>query len=301
MVPNVSPACSLRSVYYESDVTDGPATTALVRSLRHPLSVRLWHWLTAVAVGGLLFTGFNIFNIHPRLYWGEVGNAHTRPIIAFESSEVGGPHPTTHPAPTVFRVGTHRWDLTGHLGAVVDAGEDGLYFMIVDTPESWHFGGMRAWHFVFAWLLFLSWASYSVYLLIGGRLRHTLLPSVQQLTSRAIVQDLWDHLRLRSPRGEAARHYNLLQKLSYLLILFGVIPLLVVTGLTMSNAVTARFPELYALFGGRQSARTIHALCALALCLFVLVHLVQLFVAGFVNEVRSMVTGYFDVPGEAGK
>jgi thiosulfate reductase cytochrome b subunit len=269
--------------------------------LRHPLAVRLWHWLTAVAAGGLLFTGFNILNVHPRLYWGEVGNVHTAPIIAIESSERGGAHPATHPSPTVLRIGSHRWDVTGHVGVALDAGEDGLYFMIVSTPESWHFGGMRAWHFVFAWLLFLSWACYALYLLLGGRLRRTLLPSGEQLTARAIGQDLWDHVRLRAPRGEAARHYNLLQKLSYLLILFVIIPLLVLTGLTMSNAVTARFPQLYALFGGRQSARTVHALCALALSLFILVHIVQLFVAGFVNELRSMITGYFEVRSEAGK
>jgi thiosulfate reductase cytochrome b subunit len=275
--------------------------TIPVRVFRHPLSVRLWHWLTAVAVGGLLFTGFNIFNVHPRLYWGEVGNAHTQPIIAIESSEVGGPNPATHPAPTVLRLGSHRWNVTGHVGVALDAGEDGLYFEIVNTPASWHFGGNRAWHFVFAWLLFLAWACYSLYLLLAGRLRRTLLPSSRQLTARAIGQDLWDHLRLRSSRGEAARHYNLLQKLSYLLILFVAFPLMILTGLTMSNAVTARYPELYALFGGRQSARTLHALCAFALCLFILVHIVQLFVAGFFNEVRSMITGYFDIRGEAGK
>lgn len=271
------------------------------RVYRHPLSVRLWHWVTATAVAGLLFTGFNILNIHPRLYWGEVGNAHTNAIIALESTEPGGPLTATHPAPTAFRVGSHRWNVTGHLGVVVDAGEDGLYFMMVATPDSWHFGGMRAWHFVFAWTLFLAWACYSIYLLLGGRLRRTLLPSATQVRARAIVQDLWNHLRLRSPRGEAARHYNLLQKLSYLLILFGLVPLIVLSGLTMSNAVTARFPELYALFDGRQSARTIHALAAMALCLFIFVHIVQLFIAGFVNEMRSMITGYFELPPEAGK
>lgn len=271
------------------------------RVYRHPLSVRLWHWLTAATVVGLLFTGFNILNIHPRLYWGEVGNVHTTPIIALESTEAGGPRAATHPAPAAFRLGSHRWNVTGHLGVVVDAGEDGLYFMIVDTPESWHFGGMRAWHFAFAWMLFLAWACYGIYLLVGGRLRRTLLPSAGQVTAHAIAQDLWDHLRLHAPRGEAARHYNLLQKVSYLIVLFGLIPLMILSGLTMSNSVTARFPELYSLFSGRQSARTIHALSAVALCLFVFVHIVQLFVAGFINEVRSMITGYFEIQRGVGK
>jgi thiosulfate reductase cytochrome b subunit len=276
-------------------MTNSPQPPLKERVYRHPLAVRLWHWATAVTIAGLLFTGFNVFNVHPRLYWGEVGNAHTTAIIALESTEPGGPRPNTHPAPTGLRVGSHQWDVTGHVGTVLDAGEDGLYFMIVATPESWHFGAMRAWHFVCAWILFLTWACYSAYVLIGGRLNRTLLPSARQITARAIFQDLWNHLRLHAPRGEAARQYNLLQKLSYLIVLFGLIPLLVLTGLTMSNAVTARFPELFTLFGGRESARTIHALCALALCSFALIHIAQLFVAGFINEMRSMITGYFEI------
>jgi thiosulfate reductase cytochrome b subunit len=282
-------------------MTDGSARALCERMYRHPLSVRLWHWVTVATCAGLLFTGFNILNVHPRLYWGEVGNAHTTPVIALESTEAGGPRPSTHPTPAALRVGAHRWDVTGHLGTVLDAGEDGLYFMIVATPDSWQFGAMRAWHFACAWILFLTWACYSAYLLLGGRLRRTLLPGARQITARAIVQDLWDHLRLHRPRGEAARHYNLLQKMSYLIVLFGLIPLIVLSGLTMSNAVTARFPELYTLFGGRQSARTVHALCAMLLCLFACVHVVQVFVAGFINEVRSMITGYFEIPRQAPK
>lgn len=282
-------------------MADASANPPSERMYRHPLSVRLWHWFTVATVAGLLFTGFNILNVHPRLYWGEVGNAHTTPVIALESTEIGGPRASTHPAPAALRLGTHLWDVTGHLGAVVDAGEDGLYVMLVATPDSWQFGAMRAWHFACAWMLFLTWGCYSVYLLVGGRLRRTLLPAATQIKARAIVQDLWDHLRLHRPRGEAARHYNLLQKVSYLIVLFGLVPLIVLSGLTMSNAVTARFPELYALFGGRQSARTVHALCAALLCLFALVHILQVFVAGFFNEVRSMITGYFEIPREAPK
>jgi len=268
------------------------------RVYRHPFLVRLWHWITVAAIGGLVFTGFNILNIHPRLYWGEVGNASTPPIIALESTELGGPNPATHPAPTALRVGAHTWDVTGHLGAVFDAGGDGIYFLIVSTPDSWQFGAMRAWHFAAAWTLFLTWVGYSLYLFVGGRLVRTLLPTAKQTTVRAIAQDFWNHLRLRRSQGETAWHYNLLQKLSYLIVLFGLIPILVLSGITLSNGVTARFPELYGLFGGRQSARTIHALCAAAVCGFALVHVAQMFVAGFINELRSMVTGYFEIRRE---
>ena len=282
-------------------MSDRRANSTSVILYRHPLAVRLWHWSTAVAVCGLLLTGFCILNIHPRLYWGEVGNAGTKPIIALVSTEVGGPHATTHPVPAALSVGSRMWNVTGYLGGVWDVGPDGIYFVIALTPDSWQFGAMRAWHFACAWALLLAWIYYAAYLLASGRLRRTLLPTASQVTLRGIGQDVWNHLRLRRAHGEDGRHYNLSQKVSYLVVLFVLIPGAVLSGVTMSNSVTAQFPELYALFGGRQSARTIHALCATGLLLFVVVHIVQLFVAGFVNEVRSMITGYLSVGTEAPK
>jgi len=132
-------------------------------------------------------------------------------------------------------------------------------------------------------------------LLASGQLRSRLLPRVSQLRPRAIANDLLNHLKFHRATGEEAKSYNLLQKLSYLLVIFVLLPLMVLTGLTMSNAVGARFPELYSLFGGRESARTIHFLCAVGLVLFAMIHVVQLFVAGFLNEMRSMITGRFAI------
>ena len=184
------------------------------------------------------------------------------------------------PPPAVLRLGSHAWNVTGYLGAVLDLGPDGTYFLITMTPDSWQFGAMRAWHFACAWILVLTWSSYGAYVPISGRLRRTLLSSAAQVRPRALLQDIGDHLRLKKYRGEEARRYNTLQKVTYLAVLFVLIPLAIVSGLTLSNAVTARFPELYSLLGGRQSARTLHALCAAALFLFVVVHVAQLFVAG---------------------
>ena len=265
--------------------------------LRHRVPVRLWHWISVLAIVGLLFTGFCILNVHPRLYWGEVGNAYTPALLALESSEPGGPSPATHPAPAVLRFGNRQYDVTGRLGVVADAGGDGLYFLIANTPESWQFGAMRAWHFAIAWILVLGWIGYAIYLIASGEFRSRLLPQVSQLRPRAIANDVIKHLKLHRASGEEAKSYNLLQKLSYLAVIFVLLPLMILTGLTMSNAVTARFPELYSMFGGRESARTIHFLCAFALVLFAVIHLVQLFVAGFVNEMRSMITGRFAIPG----
>jgi thiosulfate reductase cytochrome b subunit len=263
--------------------------------LRHRLPVRLWHWISVLAVVGLLFTGFCILNIHPRLYWGEVGNAYTPALLALDSSEPGGPRPSTHPAPAVVVVGNRRFDVTGRLGVVADAGGDGLYFLIVNTPESWQFGAMRAWHFTIAWLLVLGWMTYAIYLITSGQLRARLLPRISQLRPGAIANDVLNHLRFHRATGEEAKSYNLLQKLSYLFVIFALLPLMVLTGLAMSNAITARFPEFCSLLGGRESVRTIHFLCAFALVLFAVIHVLQLFVAGFLNEMRSMITGRFAI------
>jgi thiosulfate reductase cytochrome b subunit len=114
------------------------------------------------------------------------------------------------------------------------------------------------------------------------------------------LADLWDHVRLRVPRGEAARRYNVLQKLAYLAVVFLLLPVMVLSGLTMSPAVTAAVPGLFDLFGGRQSARTIHFLVANLLVLFVLVHVVEVFLAGVVNGMRSMITGRYVIRPQVG-
>jgi thiosulfate reductase cytochrome b subunit len=112
---------------------------------------------------------------------------------------------------------------------------------------------------------------------------------------KAIPRSIWDHIRLKHPRGEAAKRYNVLQKLAYLgvLVLLG---LMVLTGLTMSPGIDASLPWLLDLFGGRQSARSIHFLSACLILLFVLVHVAEVVLAGPINEIRSMLTGFYRVP-----
>ena len=110
---------------------------------------------------------------------------------------------------------------------------------------------------------------------------------------RAILSDLWMHVRLKHATGAEALRYNLLQKLSYLTVLFILIPLMVATGMTMSNSAVAAFPWLIDVFQGRQTARTLHFICAMALLLFFVIHLFQVFVAGFGREMKSIITGYY--------
>src|SRR5258708_886087 len=125
-------------------------------------------------------------------------------------------------------------------------------------------------------------------LLLGGHLRRDLLPSGRDLAH--IGRSLWDHLRLRFPKGEEAKRYNVLQKLAYLATVFALGPLIVLAGLTMSPRLDASFPVLLDNFGGRQSARAIHFLCAAALLRFVVIHLVMVGLSGLCTNPRPIIT-----------
>jgi thiosulfate reductase cytochrome b subunit len=98
-------------------------------------------------------------------------------------------------------------------------------------------------------------------------------------------------LRLRIPPASSGPHYGLLQKCAYSLVLFLAAPLMVLTGLAMSPAVTAALPSLLRLFGGYQSARTVHFFTFVALLLFVFVHIVMVVKSGFRRQIRAMTMG----------
>jgi thiosulfate reductase cytochrome b subunit len=153
----------------------------------------------------------------------------------------------------------------------------------------------RRWHFFFAWALVLNGL---VYLTWGFASRHfarDLLPRRVELSH--IGREVLDHLRLRFRRGEAAKRYNVLQQLAYLLVIFGLFPLAILTGLTMSPGIDSVVPQLLTLFGGRQTARLIHFAAATGLVLFVIVHLVLVLVSGVWNNLRSIVIGWYDLGG----
>jgi thiosulfate reductase cytochrome b subunit len=162
--------------------------------------------------------------------------------------------------------------------------------------------GSRQWgrntHFLFSWIFAINGLVYVIWNLLRGGMLRRLLPSREQRSWRHIAAELRNHLRFRAPRGEAARHYNVLQKLSYLFVIFVLAPTIVLTGLAQAPGFTAAVPELLTLFGGKQSARSIHFICTVLLFGFVLVHVTQVFVAGVVNEIRSMITGRYVLPEE---
>jgi thiosulfate reductase cytochrome b subunit len=259
--------------------------------VRHRLSTRLWHWINAVTVFIMLMSGMMIFNAHPRLYWGQYGANFDRAWLQIGSVGDRG----------LVQVGDVRIETTGVLGLWKDP--DGVvrrraFPWWATIPSSYSLADARIWHFFFAWVLVLSCLAYWLTGIVNRHVRRDLLPRRGELRPRHIWREIRDHARLRFPAGAAALHYNILQKLAYLSVLFGLLPLIILTGLTMSPAVDAAWPWLPELFGGRQSARSIHFLCAFGLVLFILVHLLMVILAGPVNGIRSMITGRFRLPGE---
>ena len=251
---------------------------------RQHTATRVWHWINALAVFVMLMSGLMIFNAHPRLYWGKYGANHERPWLEIGSAGDAG----------YLRIGPVQLPTTGVLG--VSGGEQQAFPALVTIPSGYDLAAARTWHFAFAWLLVIPGLLYWMWSLWTRHAQRDLAPSREELRPASLWQDIKDHARLRFPTGAAARRYNILQKLSYLGVIFGLLPLMVLTGLTMSPAIDAAWPWLLTLLGGRQSARSIHFIVAALLAGFILVHLLMVLLAGPLNEVRSIVTGWYRLP-----
>ena len=168
------------------------------------------------------------------------------------------------------------------------------------TPEWMRAGqwlaGARHLHFLFAWLFVINGLIFTVYAVISRHLTRDLNPTGKDL--REIGKAVNDHIRLRHPKGEEAKRYNVLQKLAYLSVIFGLAPLIVLTGLTMSPTIDTAFPWLLTIFGGRQAARTIHFIACFSFVGFIVIHVSQVILTGFFNNIRSMITGWFVIKRE---
>lgn len=233
---------------------DRPLTRGRIDTWRHPLTVRLTHWLNVLAMTILVMSGINILMAHPHLYWG-IRSTFADPWMSFPM------------APDWLMVPMRR-DL----------------------------GAARGWHFLFAWIFVLNGLVYLAFITISGRLQRVIEPTRADLAD--IPHSVVEHARLKFPKGEAARRYNVLQKLTYLLVLLVLLPMMLATGLAMSPMMNAALPELLWILGGRQSARTLHFLAASGLVGFVFVHVALVVVAGFTNNMRSMITGWFVIEPE---
>jgi len=271
------------------DTSATPATRTLIR--RHSLTVRLSHWLNVLCMTVLLFSGLQIFNAHPSLYWGQYGADDDPSFISMQAVEDGDA------VKGVTRVGNLRFDTTGVLGlSNVDGEQTARGFPAWATLPSYQdLATGRRWHFFFAWLFVINGLIYMVYGFLARHFRRDLLPTKNELSPSHLGHEIADHARLRFPKGEQARHYNALQKLTYLLVIFVLLPLMIATGLTMSPSFNAFAPWLLDLFGGRQSARTLHFLTAFSLVAFVVVHVAMVLASGVFNNMRSMITGRYAI------
>jgi thiosulfate reductase cytochrome b subunit len=234
-------------------VDSAPATNVVPR---HSALVRITHWVATVCILALLFSGAEIVISHPRFYWGETGNPMTPSLFDL-------PIPASRP-----------WVNTG-------------YAFVLPDQNGWS----RNLHFEAAWVIMFTGLIYVISGLRGGHLRKHLLPTRANLTRTALLKEIANRVRFGRPDPEEAWSYNVLQKITYMLVIFILLPLAIWTGLAMSPAVVSVLPILATVFGGLQSARTIHFFVSVLLVLFLLIHVIMVCKAGFSNRMRAMVTG----------
>lgn len=232
-------------------VSEISRSDAETSSTVHSVNVRICHWVNVVACAYLLISGVHIFLDFPELYWGHTGY---------------------RGYPASFRLADWglSWEEAGAIG-----------------DRRWG----RNYHFTFAWVFLINGIIYVGWNVYSSHFRDRLLPARDELTVTRMRTDLTEHFRARSRRHISSRRYGTLQKASYLILIFVFTPIMILTGVAQSPGLTAAMPVLLDLFGGRQSARTLHTIGTVVLVLFVGAHVLQVAAAGFINQVRSMITG----------
>jgi thiosulfate reductase cytochrome b subunit len=255
---------------------------------RHAAPVRVTHWINVICFTLLLMSGLQIFNAHPALYVGERSDF-DHPAMSIQA------HLSANGLVGETMILGHSFDTTGVLGVSNEGGQVSrrAFPSWVTVPSFQDLATGRRWHFFFAWLLVLNALGYLVWGIASWHFARDLLPSREELGH--VGKEFLEHLRLRFPRGDAAKRYNVLQQLAYLLVVFVLFPLMILTGLTMSPGIDSAVPQLLTLFGGRQTARLIHFVTASSLVLFVIVHFVMVLISGVWNNLRSMITGWYDL------
>ena len=253
-----------------SEVVEMPRQGAV--AARHAWWVRICHWTATVSIFTLAFTGFVILMAHPRLYWGDVGNNLTPAWLELPISR------------------NHQ-----HGGWVARA----AFFEAPGSPVSANRtfdtfnqnGWGRSLHFLAAWFAAVSGLVYLLAGLAGGHFRRHLFPKTGELAPRFVLADVVRHVRMQIPKATGGPGYGVLQKCAYCAVVFVALPVTVLSGLAMSPAVAAAYPLLRSLFGGFQSARTIHFFAFVALLMFVVAHVAMVIKSGFRRQMRGMTVG----------
>jgi thiosulfate reductase cytochrome b subunit len=258
---------------------------------RHPLPIRVMHWINFLALALLLMSGLQIFNAYPELHWGQSSYSGAPPLLWMGAAENDGGEPIG-----VTRVLGHEFETTGVLGLSRDGSggltERGFPSWATLPGDQWLAMGRR-WHLFFIWVLVLNGLAYVVYSATTRHLSRDLVPT--RTDWRTMGRSFLEHLRFKHPHGEAQKRYNPLQKLAYALLIFVLLPLIIITGWSLSPRLNTVWPGWVELLGGRQSGRTLHFLAAWLLVLFLLVHLFEVAITGFWNNIRSMITGRYRI------
>jgi DMSO/TMAO reductase YedYZ molybdopterin-dependent catalytic subunit/thiosulfate reductase cytochrome b subunit len=261
--------------------------------------MRLMHWVNFFALALLLMSGLQIFNAHPALYWGNASHFTQAQFFGTPILSMYAERGTFGQLKGITQIGGDKFDTSGWFGLSNGANGQAQFrafpYWATLPGHQWLAMG-RHWHFFFAWILVINAAIFFLYALFSGHLKRDLLPSWKEL--RGVGRSLGWHLLLRFPKDETALDYNVVQKLAYLVVIFGFGSLMVATGLTLSPSVDAIAPQLVTVFGGRQSARTLHFIFAFSLLGFFVVHMLMVLVSGVLNNLRAITTGYMRIESE---
>lgn len=219
------------------------------RQQRHALWVRVCHWVLALCVFTLAYSGFYILMAHPRLYWGEVGNDLTPALLELPLNDNHQPE---------------AWRETVTFDALANKPISASRTNEIFNQNGW----ARSLHFLAGWFFVVAGA---LYFAIGVITRH-------------VARDLW-------PRAGNVGAYSRLQRYAYTGVAFALLPFMALAGLAMSPQVVAAFPALLDVFGGHQTARTLHFFGFVVLAAFVVGHVAMALFTGFGRHIRAMIVG----------
>jgi thiosulfate reductase cytochrome b subunit len=238
----------------------------------HKFWIRISHWVVTFSFFALLFTGAEMTMTHPRFYWGEVGNELTPALFEL-------------PVSRNYQHGgwTNSTKFLNTPGSPVSAGR---------TYDIFNYNGWgRSLHFLSAWFLFFSGVTYFLFGLFTKHFKKKILPKFKEIKFKLYWNDFLNHFKKALDINNINNQYGLLQKTTYAVVIFLVMPVVILTGLTMSPAITAVYPFLLKLWGA-QSARTIHFFASTVLLLFLVVHLTMIIRTGFKKQISQMITGH---------
>ncbi|EZP51751.1 cytochrome b/b6 domain-containing protein [Sphingomonas sp. RIT328] len=166
----------------------------------------------------------------------------------------------------------------------------------ITIPANYNLAISRRWHLLFALVFAFGLLGYMIVSLINRHFARKLALRRADVSPAHLAADVRDHFNLRFHDADDPAAYNSLQKWSYILVLFVALPMMIATGLALSPGMDAAWPWLLDLFGGRQSARSLHFVTATLVGAFIVVHVALVILAGAGNELRSMITGKWKVP-----